>query len=105
MTASCCKSGPPFRGSSESVLGTFGLVWGPAVESSAECRRSWAQSAALHCVRNSIRDETVPCRAEREDLARDLKDYETDALATAPFPRGVIGGTSGQYVHGACSCS
>ena len=77
----------------------------PAVESSAECRRSWAQSAALHCVRNSIRDETVPCRAGREDLARDLKDYETDALATAPFPRGVIGGTSGQYVHGACSCS
>ena len=68
----------------------------PVVESSAECRRSWAQSAALHCVRNSTRDETVPWRAESEDRARDLKDYETDALATALFPRGVIGETSGQ---------
>ena len=27
MTAFGCKSGPPFRSSSESVLWTFGLVW------------------------------------------------------------------------------
>ena len=75
----------------------------------SERRRSWPQSAAVHCARQVIRYETMPCHAESEDRIHDLRimrptRYQLRYFRLEQFAN-ILANKCARSMTAACSCS